>query len=93
MPCKFWKDQADGFHGNCYHPEACQGEPCILNTEDSCTLYEEKATKSSIKVSHETLLRLQRAMPAISKAAGEQDIFIRSYDAALNFLLDEFLPS
>ena len=47
MPgCKFWKDQADGFHGNCYHPEARQGEPCILNTEDTCLLREEYPVSS-----------------------------------------------
>lgn len=94
MPsCRFWKDQPDGFHGYCTHPEAQPGTPCILNTEDSCLLYEERATKSSIKVTHDTLLRLQRAMPEISKAAGEQGVFIRSYDAALNFLLDDFIES
>ena len=42
MPgCRYWKDQADGFHGNCYHPEAQPGTPCILNTEDECVLREE----------------------------------------------------
>jgi hypothetical protein len=47
MPgCKHWKDQADGFHGNCHHPEARQGEPCILNTEDTCLLREEYPTCS-----------------------------------------------
>lgn len=44
--CKYWKDQADGFHGNCYHPEARQGEPCILNTEEECVLREEFPTCS-----------------------------------------------
>jgi len=47
MPgCKYWKDQADGFHGNCHHPEARQGEPCILNTEDTCLIREEYPTCS-----------------------------------------------
>jgi hypothetical protein len=49
-------------------------------------------SKSSIKASHDTLLRFQKAMPAISKAAAEQGIFIRSYDAAINFFLDMFEP-
>jgi len=40
-PCIFWKDQPDGFHGYCQHPEARPGEPCILNTEDTCLLREE----------------------------------------------------
>lgn len=39
--CKYWKDQPDSFHGLCMHPEARQGEPCILNTEDECLLREE----------------------------------------------------
>ena len=47
MPgCRFWKDQADGFHGNCYHPECQPGTPCILNTEDECVLREEYPTCS-----------------------------------------------
>ena len=42
MPgCRFWKDQADGFHGWCKHPEVQPGTPCILNTEDECVLREE----------------------------------------------------
>ena len=42
MPgCRFWKDQADGFHGDCKHPEAQPGTPCILNTEEECVLREE----------------------------------------------------
>ena len=40
-PCRFWKDQPDGFHGYCQHPKAQQGDPCILNTEDECVLREE----------------------------------------------------
>lgn len=39
-PCKYWKDQADGFHGDCTHPQYGR-EPCILNTEDVCLLREE----------------------------------------------------
>ena len=38
--CKHWKDQPDGFHGHCEHPEAQPGDSCILNTEDSCLLRE-----------------------------------------------------
>jgi hypothetical protein len=54
MPsCKFWKDQADGFHGNCYHPEARQGEPCILNTEDECLIREPVMT--TMQISRDTL--------------------------------------
>ncbi|GAB6265585.1 MAG: hypothetical protein STSR0001_10300 [Methanothrix sp.] len=41
MACRFWKDRPDGFHGYCQHPEAQQGDPCILNTEDECLLREE----------------------------------------------------
>ena len=42
MPgCRYWKDQPDGFHGWCGHPEAQPGTPCILNTEDQCVLREE----------------------------------------------------
>ena len=40
-PCRFWKDQPDGFHGYCQHPEAPAGASCILNTEDTCLLREE----------------------------------------------------
>lgn len=40
--CRFWKDQPDGFHGYCQHPEAQPGDACILNTEDECVLREEK---------------------------------------------------
>ncbi len=39
--CRYWKDQADGFHGHCTHPEARQGETCILNSKDECVLREE----------------------------------------------------
>ena len=43
MPgCRFWKDQPDGFHGWCQHPEAQPGTTCILNTEDQCVLREEE---------------------------------------------------
>jgi len=42
MPgCKYWKTQADGFHGDCHHPEAKPGEACVLNNEDTCLLREE----------------------------------------------------
>lgn len=47
-PCKFWKDQPDGFHGYCRHPEASQGSPCILNTEDECLLREEAGELEAI---------------------------------------------
>lgn len=40
-PCRFWKDQLDGFHGYCCHPEAQTGDPCVLNTADTCLLREE----------------------------------------------------
>ena len=40
-PCRFWKDQPDGFHGYCCHPGAQTGDPCVLNTEDDCVLREE----------------------------------------------------
>jgi len=43
-PCRFWKDQPDGFHGYCQHPKAQSGDPCILNTEDECLLREELET-------------------------------------------------
>jgi hypothetical protein len=47
MPgCRHWKDQADGFHGNCHHPEARPGDSCILNTEEECVLREEYPTCS-----------------------------------------------
>lgn len=47
MPgCRFWKDQADGFHGWCEHPEAHAGASCVLNTEDQCVLREEYPTCS-----------------------------------------------
>ncbi len=39
--CRYWRDQKDGFHGNCCHPEAQPGESCLLNTEDKCVLLEE----------------------------------------------------
>jgi len=43
MPgCKYWKDQPDGFHGWCEHPEAQPGTPCVLNTGDECVLREEE---------------------------------------------------
>ena len=42
MPgCRYWKDQPDGFHGWCLHPEAQPGDACILNTEDECLIREE----------------------------------------------------
>ena len=41
MACRFWRDQPDGFHGYCCHPEAQTGDPCALNTEDTCLLREE----------------------------------------------------
>jgi hypothetical protein len=40
VTCKFWKDQPDGFHGYCEHPEARPGDSCILNTEDTCLIRE-----------------------------------------------------
>lgn len=58
MPsCKFWKDQADGFHGDCGHPEA-HGEPCILNTEDECLIREPIIT--TMQISKDTLEDLRK---------------------------------
>jgi len=54
MPsCIFWKDQPDGFHGYCKHPEAQPGDSCILNTEDECVIREPVMT--SMQVSKDTL--------------------------------------
>lgn len=87
MPsCRFWKTQPDGFHGWCEHPEAKPCTPCILNTEDHCVIRE--PTWTSIKVSHDTLLRLEEAMPEIAVRAGKKGRVIRSKDAAIDFLLD-----
>lgn len=36
--CIYWKDQEEGFLGDCLHPKARTGEPCILNVEDYCRL-------------------------------------------------------
>ena len=47
-PCRFWKDQPDGFHGYCCHPEAQTGDPCVLNTEDTCLLREEAGEMEAI---------------------------------------------
>jgi predicted metalloprotease len=58
MPsCKFLRLQADGFHGICGHPEARQGEPCILNTEDECVLREQVIT--TMQISKDTLEALR----------------------------------
>lgn len=38
--CKYWKDQPDGFHGYCKHPEARPGDACVLNYADECVLRE-----------------------------------------------------
>ncbi len=48
MACRFWKDQPDGFHGHCCHPEAQTGDPCVLNTEDECLLREEAGELEAI---------------------------------------------
>ena len=40
--CRWWKTQADGFHGWCSHPDSQPGDVCILNSGDECVLYEEK---------------------------------------------------
>ena len=59
MPsCKFLRLQADGFHGNCGHPEAKPGEACILNTEDECQIREPVIT--TMQLSKDTLNRLRR---------------------------------
>lgn len=39
--CKYWKDQPDGYHGYCLHPEGYPGDTCILDIEDTCLLFEE----------------------------------------------------
>jgi hypothetical protein len=58
MPsCKFWKDQADGFHGFCQHPEVRPGEPCILNTEDECLI--RMPITTSMQISRDTLEALR----------------------------------
>ena len=58
MPsCKFLRLQADGFHGNCDHPEA-HGEPCILNADDECQIREPVIT--TMQLSKDTLDRLRR---------------------------------
>ncbi len=87
MPsCRFRETQADGFHGWCEHPDAQPCTPCFLNTEDYCTLRE--PTWTSIKVSHDTLLKLEEAMPVIVKIAAAHGQPVRSKDAAINVLLD-----
>jgi len=48
MACRFWRDQPDGFHGYCQHPEAQTGDPCVLNTEDECVLREEAGELEAI---------------------------------------------
>lgn len=40
MICRYWKDQPDGFNGDCTHPENTGRMPCILNGEDACDLME-----------------------------------------------------
>lgn len=56
-PCKYWKDQADGLHGWCEHPQAGPGEPCILNSGEVCLLREEFST--TIQVSRRNRARLE----------------------------------
>jgi hypothetical protein len=57
MPsCKFLQLQADGFHGDCCHPEA-HGEPCILNTEEECLIREPIIT--TMQISKDTLEALR----------------------------------
>ena len=58
MPsCKFWKDQADDFHGWCEHPEAQPGTQCVLNTEDQCVL--RVPIMTSMQISKDTLEALR----------------------------------
>jgi hypothetical protein len=58
MPsCRFWKDQPDGFHGYCQHPEAPAGASCVLNTEDDCVLREPIIT--TMQISKDTLEALR----------------------------------
>ena len=60
MPsCRFWKDQPDGCHGNCLHPEV-DGQPdnqCVLNNGDFCYLREPVMT--SMRISKDTLEALR----------------------------------
>lgn len=58
LPCNFWEDQADMFHGWCKHPDATAGTPCILNTEDHCVLRLEPTT--TIQISRRNRDRLKR---------------------------------
>jgi hypothetical protein len=39
--CKYWKEQPDGFHGYCMHPDAQAGDQCILDIKEECILREE----------------------------------------------------
>jgi len=65
-PCKYWKDQADQFHGDCQHPEVNPGTPCILNTEDHCILREEFMT--TIQVSYRNRDRLRAVASSMNLA-------------------------
>lgn len=66
LPCKYWKDQADKFHGNCGHPDVNPGAPCILNTEDRCILREEFMT--TIQVSYRNRDRLRAVASSMNLA-------------------------
>lgn len=57
LSCKFWKDQPDGFHGYCCHPEAQSGDVCVLDTEDHCQIREPIIT--TMQISKDTLEELR----------------------------------
>jgi hypothetical protein len=65
-PCKYWKDQADKFHGWCQHPDCQPCTPCILNTEDHCVLREEFMT--TIQVSYRNRDRLRAVASSMNLA-------------------------
>jgi len=65
-PCKYWKDQADKFHGDCHHPDVLPGTPCILNIEDHCVLREEFTT--TIQVSYRNRDRLRAVASSMNLA-------------------------
>ena len=58
MPsCKFFKIQADGYHGFCHHPEAQPGDTCILDENDECVI--RKPILTSMQISVDTLEELR----------------------------------
>lgn len=58
MPsCIYRKDQPDGLHGWCEHPDARKGDTCILNTGDECVIRVPVIT--SMQVTKDNLDRLR----------------------------------